>query len=521
MSNSLTLNGYQRISAALSEFSISLANANISQKSAFKRLENDSRNIQQGDIFCALQGHALDGRLYIDKAINQGAALVIAQCQSPTKHGNISFHPRSSEESSPDTNVAIIEFYQLDQQLFDLASAYYQQPQKAMKIIGITGTNGKTTTSQIIASLYQAHQQNCAVIGTVGAGLIDDLTPIANTTPGATELLGWLSQFSQQKISHVAMEVSSHALAQKRVHNELFDVSIFTNLSRDHLDYHHNMAEYAAAKHKVFSGQATQVAIINGDDAQGQQWLAQGFKAQPVIVYGRSKAIKTHQQYVYAEQISHHHQGVTFKLSSHLGSCEITSQLLGDFNVDNLLAGIATMLADNIALADIAHSAAQIKPIAGRMEAFHANGKATAVVDYAHTPDALVNALQACRQHCQGALWVVFGCGGNRDKGKRALMGEIAERLAEQVIITSDNPRNEAPEAIANDILSGCKDSEKITVMLDRQQAVLSALAQAQPHDVILLAGKGHENYIIINDEKLPYDERALVRSAYQNEVVL
>ena len=514
-------NGLSRITAALANFDIAFEQQITQSELQLNNLVNDSRAVSKGDVFCAVQGHDADGRKFIAQAIAQGAALVIAQCQHAVEHGKVTY--QQSRDDNTVAGVAIINFYQLNQYLYTFASAYYQQPQQKMKVVGITGTNGKTTTSQIIASLLETNNHACAVIGTVGAGRLTALSPIANTTPGATELLSLLDRFANENISHVAMEVSSHALAQRRVDNSLFDISVFTNLSRDHLDYHQTMAEYAAAKFEIFSGDAHQIAVINGDDAQAKIWLAQSeprLTLQPMIVYGLSKSVKSFTQFIRAENIVLTAQGVGFKACSHIGDIDIQSPLLGEFNIENLLAAMAVLLATKVPLIDIANAVSQIKPIAGRMEAFFAQDKATAVVDYAHTPDALSHALQACRKHCQGELWLVFGCGGDRDTGKRALMGTVAEQLADHLVITNDNPRNETPEAIAGDILSGCKNAEKITVLLDRPRAVLTALNNANAQDVVLLAGKGHEKNIIIGDKTLPYDERAVVRSFYQNEVV-
>ncbi len=501
------------ISQTLSTFGIDLALDSFATTFTSKRLINDSREVQSGDIFCAVIGHDQDGNHYIDNAVKLGASLVLAQCKQQAHHGEITWHKASK--------VAIVKFYQLGHHLFELASCYYQSPQRSMQMIGITGTNGKTSTSQIIASLLESINKPCGIIGTIGAGRLNQLAPLNNTTPGATQLLNILADFHQQNINHVAMEVSSHALAQRRVNAELFDISVFTNLSRDHLDYHKSMEEYAQAKFNIFSQEAEQIAIVNGDDEQAKKWLSRNVIVSPLIVYGRDKSLQSNARFVFADDIKHHAHGVTFNVTTHLGEITIESALMGDFNVDNLLAAISVLLAQKISLNDIQKAAAQLQPVIGRMESFNATGKATAVVDYAHTPDALDNALDACRQHCDGDLWVVFGCGGNRDKGKRLLMGAVAEKAADHVIVTNDNPRNEKPEAIANDILSGCQQPEKITVMLDRQQAVLSALSQAKEKDMVLLAGKGHENYIIIGDETLPYDERALVRSTYKSEDLL
>ena len=495
-----------------------------------KHLVNDSRALQAGDIFCATIGHEQNGRQYIDQAVTRGAVLVIAECENKAEHGHVFWQQVTGKPA-----VAIVEFYQLNHHLFALTNAYYQRPQDNITVIGITGTNGKTTTCQVLAQLLEACNKKCAVIGTNGAGRINDLQPIANTTPSATQLHQLFSQYIEDKIDYLAMEVSSHALVQRRVMGELFSIAVFTNLSRDHLDYHHSMENYAAAKRLLFTGKK-QLAVLNGDDQQCQQWLLKWPNTQNAIIYGRSANVTHYDNYLYACDIQHHHSGVTFTVKTANECAVIYSPLLGDFNIDNLLAAIAVVYSigvhaqgtyiqgthsqaldsQKLSLNDIAEKVKLLTPINGRMEAITADNKPTTIVDYAHTPDALKNALLACRQHCQDDLWLVFGCGGDRDKGKRRLMGEVAEQLADHVMLTNDNPRNENPEVIIQDILTDCKSKEKINVMLDRQQAVLSILRQAKKDDFILLAGKGHENSIVIGDQTINYNERALVADFYQ-----
>lgn len=499
-------------------FSIAKALANFDihySEVASAHLVNDSRQVQTNDVFCAVIGSAGDGRQYIDNAVKAGASLIIAQCHHQQQHGNKI--KRSLELDSGDTRVVdIIQFYQLDQKLFELASHYYNNPQQALTIVGVTGTNGKTSTSQFIASLLEDCGHHAAVIGTTGAGRLDALKPVVNTTPGATELNQLMAGFVSEDISHVAMEVSSHALDQGRIHADQLNVAVFTNLTRDHLDYHHSMAQYAEAKFKIFSGENSQVAVINADDEIGQQWLEK--VKQPVIAFGCSESVKNASRFVFVSDINLSTQGMTFSIETEQETVQVATQLLGRFNVDNLAAAIAALLALDISLAAIVKSIPNLLPSQGRMETFKAENKALAVVDYAHTPDALANAITACREHCHGELWVVFGCGGDRDKGKRAQMGEVAEKLADHIVITNDNPRSEAPEFIANDIISGCKSNEKITVMLDRTTAVRSALAHAKANDVVLMAGKGHENTIEIGGKITEYSERALVKSLYMAE---
>jgi UDP-N-acetylmuramoyl-L-alanyl-D-glutamate--2,6-diaminopimelate ligase len=495
-----------------SRFSINLAlnvfNVNLTielSENPERQLVNDSRLVKKGDIFVATIGHLSDGRDYIEKAIELGAELIIAQTDMANEHSQI----------TKVKNAHVVYFYELTQHLFSLASLYYQQPSKKLVAIGITGTNGKTTTSQIVAQLLDNCGQSCAVIGTTGAGKLDALKPINNTTPGPTELNALFSNFVSNSISHVAMEVSSHALDQHRINPSVIDIAVFTNLSRDHLDYHQTMEKYADAKFQMFTQSSQQIAIVNGDDETAKQWLVNWSTQQAVFVYGLAESIKNNSYYLFASNIKHTSAGVEFLLETHEGCINVQSSLVGDFNISNVLASAAVLLSQKFTLTQIALSIAQLSPVIGRMETFTCDSKPTSIVDYAHTPDALENALVACREHCQGDLWVVFGCGGDRDNGKRALMGTIAEQYSDRVVVTNDNPRTEKPTLIASDILKGCKFPDKVEVILDRKQAVLNTLAKAKNNDTILFAGKGHEDYIVIGTEKIDYNERELIQSVY------
>ncbi len=494
------------IEQLLAEFDI---HCQLELNDCVRHLVNDSRNVGQHDIFCAVQGTVKNGGLYIQQAIDNGCDLVLVECLQANEHGQLTTIEGTNRQSLQ------VAFYQLNAKLFALAQAFYRRPERDLTVIGVTGTNGKTTTSQLIAQLLNDRQHKCAVIGTNGAGQINDLTPLTNTTPGATELYQLLADFNGQAVTAVAMEVSSHALAQNRVKAELFDIAIFTNLSRDHLDYHQTMTKYAQAKYQLFTGDDQQIAIVNGDDQQAKQWLAEWPTQQTVLVYGRTAGIQQYQRFAQARAISYHHHGVTFTLVTEQGQVDIDSPLLGDFNIDNLLAAIAVLLCKKMDLKQIANRVKLLVPIAGRMERYTGEGRATAIVDYAHTPDALQKALIACRQHCRGSLWLVFGCGGDRDRGKRPKMGAIAEQYSDQVIVTNDNPRAEDPTAISNDILSGCKSPERVKVILNRQQAVIDTLNKARANDLVLLAGKGHEDHIIHGNKRLAYSERKLVKSQY------
>jgi len=478
----------------------------------FGNLVNDTRKVKSGDVFCAVKGSQQNGNDYIEQAIKLGSVLIISECNNVEEHGKIIY----LASSDPAVEIPQVSFFQLNNQLFSFAKAYYQSPQQKMTMIGITGTNGKTSTSQIVAKLLTSCQERTSVIGTNGAGQIDALVTLENTTPAATQLHQLMAEFIVDSCKNVAMEISSHALEQKRVMADLLDIAVFTNLSRDHLDYHQTMENYADAKYQIFSDDLAQIAIINGDDEQGKKWLSYWPNKQPVIVYGKTTSLNKFSAYVLATNIKTKANGVEFTLQTHLGHQKIESSLIGDFNVENLLAAIAVLMAKNISLTDIATAVKSLTPIIGRMETFSANNKATAIVDYAHTPDALESALHACRSHCQGKLWVVFGCGGDRDKGKRPLMAKAAENIADHVVFTTDNPRNEKAEDIIADMMKGCSKPEKITTLLDRELAIIATLAKAKPDDIILLAGKGHEDYIVVGNNKIEYNEREFVKSIYE-----
>lgn len=498
------------IATTLSAFGINISTLTT------KRLINNSLEIKAQDVFCAVIGHHKNGCNFINSAIENGAACVIAQVSSASEHGNVDII------NSGDNSAPVIAFYQLNEHLFSLAQLYYQVPNKLMKLVGITGTNGKTTTASIISQLLNVNHKKEALIGTLGAGRLNHLVATNNTTPAATELMQLMADFAEQGVEYLSMEVSSHALVQKRVSPDIFDVAVFMNLSRDHLDYHQTMEAYAKAKFSLFTQQASQKAVINGDDPFAINYLnsLNSKQLNYVTVFGYSESLAKYSQFIIAEQIKYQPSGVSFFIKTHLGNEELTSPLLGAFNVENLLAAIAVLLSFGFTLSNIKTSLHLLKPINGRMEKFAAERLPTAIVDYAHTPNGLENALKAVKQHFNGKLWLVFGCGGDRDQGKRAGMGRIAEQYADEIIVTNDNPRHESPENIVADILQFIKNKEKFTVELDRAQAVEQVFKQANKQDCILFAGKGHEDYILIGNEKLKYNERQLVKKHFQEAVL-
>ena len=460
----------------------------------------DSRKAASGDLFVAVAGHHADGRRFIPQAIAQGVAAVIAEAEGEARDGDI----REAH------GVPVVYLAQLQQRLSALAGRFYGQPGDKQKLIGVTGTNGKTTTTQLLAQWAQLLGETGAVMGTVGNGLLGQLTASENTTGSAVEVQHLLQELAQQGATLTAMEVSSHGLVQHRVAALPFAAAVFTNLSRDHLDYHGDMQAYESAKKRLFTEHQVGAMILNADDDVGRRWLATLPDAVAVTMAGNLQP-GCHGRWVKADEVAYRDNGAHIRFSSSWGDGEINSRLMGAFNVSNLLLAFATLLSLGYPLADLLQTAPQLQPVCGRMEVFSAPGKPTVVVDYAHTPDALEKALEAARLHCKGKLWCVFGCGGDRDKGKRPLMGAIAEQFADVVVITDDNPRSEDPQAIVNDILTGLLEPHRARVMAGRAQAVTNAVLQAQPDDIVLVAGKGHEDYQIVGNRRLDYSDRATV----------
>ncbi len=467
-----------------------------SLNTSVKHMALDSRRLQQGDVFIAVNGHAVDGRQFIDAALTAGASAVIADADDTHPHGSVDIQ----------RHKAVIYFADLSQHLSALAGRLYQS--QDMRLIAVTGTNGKTTISQLIAQWLELLGQPAAVMGTTGNGFLNNLQTAANTTGSAVEIQHTLQQLQQQGAQYTALEVSSHGLVQGRVKALNFQAGIFTNLSRDHLDYHGTMQAYADAKLSLFTQHQCRHKIINADDAVGLQWLQQ--LQDGIAVSLQPISVRQGQQALWAESVLYSEQGVTIALNGSWGGAQLRVPLIGSFNASNLLLALATLLALGLPLQQLVDSAPNLTPVIGRMELFQSaqSSLAKVVVDYAHTPDALEKALQALRVHCHGKLWVIFGCGGDRDKGKRPMMTAVAEQLADKVIITDDNPRGEDAQLIVADMLQGAKFPQQIKVLHSRYAACQFALQQACAQDVILLAGKGHEDYQIIGRETLHYSDR-------------
>lgn len=468
-----------------------------------EKITLDSRAVTPGSAFIALKGLSQDGARYIPTAIAQGASLILVDSQCDYR-------------VLPE-NTYVIEG--LSSKLAKLASEFYANPSHALTLVGITGTNGKSTTSTMIANLAQQLSQQAAVIGTLGWGAPDKLTPLANTTPSSVDVQTILHSLVTQQFNLVAMEVSSHGLEQARVAECDFDVCVFTNLTRDHLDYHGTMQAYGDAKKRLFTEFTARANIINADDDVGLHWLSTGAISNS-FVYGMAlsaatKALAT-RGYLSIEAVTYQANGMTIDWQLGYQNEHTTAQcfvpLFGLFNAYNLAAALASLVCLGHQFHTLITVAQNLTPVCGRMEPFSASQSPTMVVDYAHTPDALFQALTALQSHAQHGITCVFGCGGDRDKGKRPLMAKAAEKLASKIIITNDNPRSEEPQHIINDILNGLSEPEKALVEPDRAKAIALAFNTSPADALILIAGKGHEDYQIVGDTVLPFSDRAVVK---------
>ncbi|QDJ12426.1 UDP-N-acetylmuramoyl-L-alanyl-D-glutamate--2,6-diaminopimelate ligase [Mergibacter septicus] len=479
------------------------------QQIKLAQMRLDSRTVKEGDLFIGLRGHQQDGRQFIPQAIKAGAKAILTE--SETENDDLQLDWQQA--------VPILSVYQLGKKLSAIAGYFYAQPSSQLCLVGVTGTNGKSTIVNLLAQWVTLLGKQAAVMGTIGNGLYGQVEATENTTGSAVEIQANLAQFVEQQAEFVAMEVSSHGLVQGRVEALSFDLAIFTNLSRDHLDYHQDMTSYALAKKRLFSELNTKAQVINIDDPIGKQWLSDFPSAVAVSQFPLDPDIMTKDRlWVVADKIVYTDQGAIISLQSSWGKAELTSHLIGEFNVQNLLLAFAALLKLGLPFEQLVATVAQLQGVCGRMEKFSFSKRPLVLVDYAHTPDALEKALLASRLHCQGKLWCVFGCGGDRDRGKRPLMAQIAEKYADWVVLTDDNPRTEDPRQIMQDLQQGISQMEKVVVEHQRQQALAYAINHADSNDVILVAGKGHEDYQIIGTVKHRFSDRETVMALLSSQ---
>ena len=461
--------------------------------------------IVKGDLFLACFGRNHDAREFIGEAIKTGVTAVLAETGGQWQGTQII------------DGIAVIAVDNLSAKLSEIAARFYGHPSRRLSVIGITGTNGKTSCSQFIAQALANSGFSCGTIGTLGYGVYGKLQETQLTTPDPVFTQMALAEMVQGGIDPVVMEVSSVGLHQKRVKAVKFDTAIFTNLTRDHLDYHESMEAYGNNKKKLFTSEGLSRAIINLDDPYALSVI--NAIAPSVEMYTYS--IKNSAATVYAESLTLTRQGFEARVVTPIGAGVIKGKLFGYFNVSNLLAVISVFVSylpkkKELDIEQLCELVSGLSPVDGRMQIVGDTAEITALVDYAHTPDGLRSALKGLRDHFSGNIWCVFGCGGNRDKGKRPIMGEIAEAFADKVIIADDNPRNEEGDKIVEHIQSGMKSPEQTVVLRDREKAIAYAIGNAEPGDVVLVAGKGHETYQDVGGSRLIFSDANQVRLALQ-----
>ncbi len=477
---------------------------------ALTDLTADSRAVKMGSVFVAYPGTVRDGRAYIAEAVARGAAAVLWE------RDGFTWNERWSVP-----NLAVEN---LRSRISAIAGHVYGNPSDALWMAGVTGTNGKTSVSQWIAAACDALGRRAAVVGTLGNGLVGERVEARNTTPDAIVLQRLLADYLRRGARCVAMEVSSHGLDQERVAGIKYDVAVFTNLTRDHLDYHGTMEAYAEAKYRLFSSRGLRQAVVNIDDPWGARFARRLAGAGlDVITFGAGASAGAAPPRLAASRVDVSEAGLRFHLASEWGDADLHAAVLGAFNVSNLLAVTGALLAAGIPFDAAMRAVGALQPVPGRLETVGGGELPLVVIDYAHTPDALEKALQALRSVLdsaarrapaagRGRLICVFGCGGERDAGKRPIMGEIAARLADRVVVTSDNPRGEDPRSIIAQVIEGVRGGAE--AVEDRQVAIFSAVHQAARGDVVLLAGKGHETYQEIAGNRHPFNDREVASAA-------
>jgi UDP-N-acetylmuramoyl-L-alanyl-D-glutamate--2,6-diaminopimelate ligase len=460
----------------------------------------DSRQVREGSLFFALPGQTVHGLKFAADAAARGASVVLWEPDGDAMPPAL----------PPSVFAAAIP--NLKNLVGRIADRFFNWPSSHLRITAITGTNGKTTCAYLLAQCLERLGSAAAYMGTIGWGRPATLAEPTHTTPDAVTVHRTLAQLRASGVREVAMEVSSHALDQGRVDGVRFQVAAFTNLTHDHLDYHGTMQKYGAAKAKLFQVADLKHIVLNVGDEFGRA-LARDYTGSASLIavwVGAGDSGWLADRALHATQVRLDPRGISIELGGSFGTLEVKTQLMGRFNAENSLVVIACLLSFGVSLSDAASALAECKPAPGRMEVIKTDvcNKPIVVVDYAHTPDALSKALSAAREHCEGALWCVFGCGGDRDSGKRPVMGAIADELADQIIVTDDNPRSEDPRAITAGILRGIK-SHPVRVIHDRGEAIATALKEAQPVDVVLIAGKGHEDYQIYGETRRAFSDRS------------
>ena len=469
----------------------------------------DHRKANPGDLFIAYQGLSSHGLLHAQGAIDKGVSVILWDGECEHKDEILQTVSRSA---------LCLHCENLKQVSGVIASRYHDRPSRELNVIGVTGTDGKTSIAHFIAQCLDSHDVHCGVMGTLGNGFIHDLHPTGLTTADALKVQESLAEIKDAGAKHVVMEVSSHGLDQGRINGVEVKTAILSNFSQDHLDYHDTIEEYAQAKKKLFSVPGLKTAIINLDDEFGRE-LAKDCKSR-LCVWGYSMQSDIQQTcecadyIIVTEKIEATETGYRLSVKTPKGSGSFDINLLGYFNVSNILASLAALLVSEVTFEEAIRKLSTVHPVSGRMEIIAVPDRPIVIVDYAHTPQGLTAACSAVREHFSGDMWCVFGCGGDRDKSKRPLMAKVAEKYADHIIVTSDNPRFEKPELIIEEIMSGFVKLDNVEVMQDRKSAIYKAVQAAKVGDVILLAGKGHEASQIVDDVHIAFDDRRVARES-------
>ena len=462
-------------------------------------VEHDSRKVETENLFVCMEGAHVDGHNFIPQAVSRGAAAILT----------------TRKNFTPLENISALVVPDMLNALAVIVPYFYNYPSRKMRVIGVTGTNGKTTTTYLLREIFQSAGFKVGLIGTIQNLIGDESFPVRNTTPNVIDLQKILVDMLAEKVQVVVMEVSSHALAENRVTGVEFDTAIFTNLTQDHLDFHGTMENYLRAKAKLFDmvsrhgRKKNKSAIINVDDAASAEILKHCLCKK--ITYGVGNPADLR-----GAELEVRSDGMKFKIRGSFGVMELILHVTGLFNVYNVLAAVGAALAENIRPDVIKRALENFKSVPGRFERIFADVPFEVIIDYAHTPDGVKNVLQTARQIVKGKIITVFGCGGDRDHGKRPIMGKLAAELSDVVIITSDNPRTEDPEKILNDIESGI-DKKIYERIVERRAAIFRAIELAAAGDIVLILGKGHENYQILNTGKIHFDDREVALAAIKN----
>lgn len=460
-------------------------------------LSLDSRYVNSGDLFFALQGLQKHGLEFCEQAITQGA---VAIAWEPTNN---------QVDKSQVNSIPCFPVANLPTHLGYIAQRFYHNPSKHINIIGVTGTDGKTSVSHFIAQALSKLNTGCGVIGTLGYGSYPNLENASHTTPDALSIHKLLHQFNQQKLLYTVIEASSHGLKQHRLNGVEFNTAVFTNLGRDHLDYHDSVQEYGDSKKILFNFPSLQNAVINIDDEFGVKIAKEFSDKLNLVAYSRENKQPRFTNYIYAKNIVTEGEKITINLSSSWGDAEIQTSLYGRFNISNIFAVMGVLLVSGYFLEDILDVLSFLQTVPGRLELVSQDlNKPSVVIDYAHTPEALNNVLKVLQEQSAGKLWCVFGCGGDRDKGKRSLMAKVVEEHADFAVITDDNPRSEDADAITNDILKGFLNFKTYSLIHDRDAAIKHAIHHAAKEDTVLIAGKGHETVQIVKNNRIPFDDK-------------